>query len=115
MHEHSPDPGPEEEQSVSLDELLGLLGDRHRRRVVAELADSSPVVVTEFVRTADRSDPRSLAVALHHNHLPKLHCAGIVSWDEASGTVRRGPEFEAVEPLVELLRSNEERLPGGWP
>jgi len=113
-HPHTPEPGPEE-QSATLDELLGLLGDCHRRRVITRLADTSPVLVEEFVRTADRTDPRALAIALHHNHLPKLRSVGLVTWDEASATVHRGPQFETVEPLVELFRSNQDRLPDDWP
>ena len=100
---------------MSLDELLGLLGDHHRRRVVTELADNSPVTVEEFVRAADGVAPHSVAITLHHTHLPKLQRAGVVTWDDGAGTVSRGPEFEAVEPLVELFRSNRERLPGDWP
>jgi predicted transcriptional regulator len=107
------DTSPRGTDSPSLDTLLTLLGDRHRRRVVTALTGDSPRSVETLV-DAMEGDPRKLELALVHNHLPRLRGAGVVEWEQDAGVVRRGPQFDTVEPVVELLRSNPDALPGDW-
>lgn len=43
-----------------------------------------------------------------HTHLPKLDNLGIIVWDREAGTITRGPLWDDVEPLIELIRDKEE-------
>jgi hypothetical protein len=60
--------------------------------------------------TADDVD--SYVLALKHHHLPRLDEAGVVDWEPAANTVSRGPRFDEIEPLLELLVTHSDRLPG---
>ncbi len=54
-------------------------------------------------------------VDLHHVHLPLLEEYGFITWDRATGRVTRGPQFQKIGPLLELLAAHADELPGEWP
>jgi len=56
-------------------------------------------------------DPDTLPTSLYHVHLPTLETLGFVSWDRDAGTVRRGPDFDAIEPV---LTEYQTTLPGDF-
>lgn len=88
------------------DEWFELLADDVRREVLfGLLGDGSrdPVVtVPDGVDAGDR-DPRRVALSLWHTDLPKLADAGVVDWDREAGEVTRGPDFDAIRPLLEAV------------
>lgn len=102
----------------ALDEVFVCLADRTRRRLLASLAEhdarTGGGVDPADLAPADR-DPAQFEADLHHNHLPRLQEAGFLQWDRDSDTVRRGPRFEDIEPLLALLDDHREVLPGEWP
>ncbi|WP_435064478.1 DUF7344 domain-containing protein [Halobaculum sp. EA56] len=86
------------------DELLEVVCDARRRRVLYELLDAegeAAVAVPEGVvpGSAGRDD----RILFEHVHLPKLADAGLITWDREAGTVGRGPAFDEVRPLLEAL------------
>jgi hypothetical protein len=113
----TPDARTDESRKRPLDRALFHLSDHFRRRVLLLLSDHGPAR-TEFhlddVAGEDGMRP-PVRTRLYHVHLPKLGDAGYVEWDRESGSVRRGPNFDEVEPLVDLLHRNREHLPGQWP
>ena len=117
MTDHSyPSNGePRASDASALDTVFALLSDPRRRYIVTQLLDAEARPVEAFVRSSDRVDSRTEEIALHHTHLPKLHGASVVDWDRDAAVVRRGPRFEDVEAVVELLLSNRDALPCGWP
>lgn len=54
-------------------------------------------------------DPIVVAELLHHTHLPKLEAANIIEIDD--GVIRRGPNWDEIEPLLTIIDENRERLP----
>lgn len=77
--------------------------------LVAELTEADPPSTHHSI------DPESQAlVALAHNHLPKLDAYGIVDFDRTANVVAPGPEFDAVEPLLNLLETHADQLPTGY-
>lgn len=61
------------------------------------------------------TEPDILRTLLYHSHLPKLADMGYIEWSPDEGTVRRGPHFDEIEPLLNLLVEHEEELPYDFP
>lgn len=118
---------------LRLSTILGLLAHETRRRVLLALCDAATLQVPEALHVRGevqteqsredplpKSDPEDegysvpFEIGLYHIHLPKLADRGIIEWDRLSQTVSRGPNFEAVEPVVRLLAANAHILPGGF-
>ena len=96
------------------DTWLALLADERRRRLLLELAGSSPseggLSVPEDIVNPNE-DPVTLSVQLRHVHLPKLADVGYVDWHRDRGRVGRGPQFDDVGAVLELFRRHEDDLP----
>ena len=97
-----------------LSDQLSILAEANRRRLLIALADRNPRSIDSdgYVGGPDMSDP-NVATAMYHVHLPKLEAAGFIDWDREENVVTRGPKFEEIRPLVDLLDSHREELPGG--
>lgn len=105
-------------EGTELDQLLEALSQPTRRHIVASLTKHDP-------RTEGALDPTTLTpddrrrkqfkLELRHNHLPWLDDAGYVHWDRDANTITRGPKFDEIEPLLTLLRTHQDELPGEWP
>lgn len=52
--------------------------------------------------------------ALYHVHLPKLAEAAYIEWDADTQTIRRGPNFDEIAPLLQLMADHEDELPAAW-
>lgn len=73
---------------MTTDTTFDLLASPVRREVIAILDDEDAVArdrLTEEL-AADEDARRRLRIALHHNHLPKLADAGLVTYDEETVT-----------------------------
>lgn len=89
-----------------------------RRRILVALARHNPREVSGFMSEYFEGDDDAVAQRrsmLHHQHLPKLANAGLIEWDQDTGTITRGSRFDEIEPLVTLLDDHADKLPGGWP
>lgn len=96
-----------------LDRILDSFAKRQRRLVLLTLRRSDDVHQSDLlVRGSDGDDAE---IALVHTHLPKLEDAGYVEWDRETGTVSKGPQFDEVAPLIELIEDHADELPHGWP
>nr|WP_049918681.1 hypothetical protein [Haloferax larsenii] len=96
-----------------LDEVFGALASVHRRRLLMDLRNGHiPHLqrATRVVADGGRTDSEQLEVALFHTHLPKLDDAGFVTWNRQTGTIEPGPRFDDVEPVLELLSENHDRI-----
>lgn len=94
----------------SLDRYLKALAYENRRQLLYELEarEEEAVSVSEDVLgTQQQSDVEGVHAEYYHIHLPKLEELGIVDWDQNAGIVRRGPVFEKVSPLLEIVKTVE--------
>lgn len=102
----------------ALDRAFDALRHPYRRHILTLVAERNPRgvadVVSKHLATED-DDPERLTTELYHAHLPKLADSGYIEWDEDTHTVRRGPNFDEIAPLLRLLDDHEDELPGGWP
>lgn len=110
-------PDPRDVNFDALNHSFEALSHPYRRRILTRLHERNPREEAEFheVTRGGDDDPDRLAVELHHRHLPKLVDAGFVDWDREEDVVTRGPRFEEIAPLVELMVDHRDELPAGWP
>jgi hypothetical protein len=102
------------DEEMSADACLTLLSNARRRAVLLSINDreaDEPIPIEEVVAG---SLPDPVEVALNHNHLPKLEKHDVVRWNRERGTVAAGPAFGRIEPFIESLDGNRERLPDDW-
>lgn len=102
----------------ALDESLAILSHPYRRRILTRLRHHNPRKEAEFSANeladdADEIDRSELKI--HHKHLPKLADAGFIDWDRDADIITRGPRFDEIAPLVELMINHRDELPDGWP
>lgn len=99
----------------SLDSLFDILSNKHRRRLLIELAEkASPDEVSVHVSTVittDGEEQKSMKIHMLHTHLPKLEKEGFIEWDRDQNVVRTGPQFEMIRPVVELLSDHSDEFP----
>jgi hypothetical protein len=102
----------------TLDQLFEALSHPYRRRILTAIATRNPQHEDDFTPAEFAGDDEKFEqclTALHHNHLPRLDEAGFIEWDREAKTIRRGPRYDEIVPLVELLIAHEDELPADWP
>lgn len=108
---------PHPTQADELDESLDALSHPLRRKVLTRLTalavpDTPELEVEELVEEGDRGNE---TILLSHNHLPRLADSGFIDWDRERNVVTRGPQFDEVEAVIDVLASHEAELPANWP
>lgn len=99
----------------SLDAALRVLSGRYRRQLLGALLASGPAGSGEPVHPSDiyrpTDDPRAFELEMHHTHLPQLADADYIEWDRDTDLVWRGPRFDDLRPLLEMLWEHRAELP----
>ncbi|MDQ2052761.1 ArsR family transcriptional regulator [Natronolimnohabitans sp. A-GB9] len=100
-----------------MDECFKALSNIHRRRLLIALLDHNPqrdnVDVPEDVHEREKS-LEALQIDFNHVHLPSLEEAGFIRWNRDAGEVVKGPRFDEIRPLLELMRNHADELPDDW-
>lgn len=117
MTDHSPRNQPVQRERATLDELFEVLSKPPRRRILTALANANPRHEVEFAPRDFTSNEQceDVLVSLQHAHLPKLDEAGFIEWNHGSKTITRGPRFDEIAPLIELMTTHRDELPVSWP
>lgn len=55
-----------------------------------------------------------LLIEMTHAHLPKMEELGVIEWDQEDNVVTKGPAFDELRPLLELIDKHQDELPDGW-
>lgn len=101
----------------TMDEYLQALTDTHRRRLLVALLEHNPqrdtVAVPEDVHEGEKA-LETLQTKFYHSHLPRLEEAGFIRWNRDTHEVVKGPRFEEIRPLLELMRDHADELPDDW-
>ena len=103
-------------EKISFEDMVDALADVQRRKVLVALLehnpqDDTPVVIAD---SDSESDAVERLVTMQHVHLPKLADYGFIEWNEETHEVTKGPKFDEIRPLLELLDDHEDELPAGW-
>ena len=101
-----------------IDECLSALSNVHRRRVLMALLEHNPqkdtaTHVPEEIHVGE-AELDVLRAELHHTHLPKLEELGLIRWNQADEEVVKGPRFDEIRPLLELMANHAAELPDDW-
>jgi hypothetical protein len=109
-------PPRQSKKADDLGEMLEILSHPHRRRIITRLHDRNPRDEDEFEleELAGDDELENGTIDLFHNHLPKLAEAGFVNWDQEQHIVTRGPRFEEIAPLIDLMVAHQDELPANW-
>lgn len=101
-----------------LDTALDLLADRYRRRLLIALLEHNPQdgqdtqIPAEITIRDENLD--QLQIQIVHTHLPKLENSGVIVWDRSSNNVSKGPQFDELLPLLQLMYDHADDLPDEW-
>ena len=106
------------DEEVPLDTIFRALSHPTRRHILTtlrqkQLRRSNEIPVAAL--TPDESDNGRFHVRLYHQHLPRLDTVGFISWNPDEETIRPGPNYGAITPVVDLLDANQDELPADWP
>lgn len=87
--------------------------DPTRRRLLLALLDHTPRPDEKLCATdgGDDDEVSRIQSRLYHIHLPKLEAAGLIEWDRETGEIHRGPNFDEVQDVLEVLQEYERELP----
>lgn len=98
------------------DEALDALAHVQRRKLLVALLDHNPQNDTPELDldSADDSDTVERLIEMEHVHLPKLVEYEFIEWDREKNEVAKGPKFDEIRPLLELLTDHVEELPDDW-
>lgn len=90
-----------------MDEIFDALSNAHRRRLLVALLEGGPqgdgVAVPEDIHEEEQT-LETLRSECYHSHLPRLEEAGFVRWNRETNQVSRGPAFDEIRPVLELIR-----------
>jgi len=103
---------PEEPTATGESRLPPVLNDRYRLMITLLLLEDGQKSESDLLL---RGEPESREVKddLVENHLPKLEEAGYIEWDRESGTISKGPRFDEIEPILELM--GDDQSLADWP
>jgi hypothetical protein len=103
--------------SEPMDAVLDALADPHRRKLLVALLEHSPREADDrdpFDVLSDAEEPEVLQTNLVHWHLPKLEEMGYITWDRTTHDISKGPKWDEIGPVVELIDEHSDELPDGW-
>jgi hypothetical protein len=102
--------------AVSFDDIVDALANIQRRMVLVRLLRNNPHGDRKITVTDSSSGEATVErpVAMHHTHLPRLVDHGFITWDEEANEVARGPNFDEIRPVLELLDEHRGKIPDDW-
>ncbi|RLM32761.1 helix-turn-helix transcriptional regulator [Haloarcula sp. Atlit-120R] len=102
------------------DRVFEALANPYRRQLLLPMFESNPqddddldpLRLLKEGQTTDDLDVTQLN--LEHVHLPKLADMGFIEWDRESGDLSKGPNWEEIAPLLQLMDDHRDELPDEW-
>lgn len=101
-------------QAILFDDMVDALADIRRRKLLVALLEHNPQDEPGVVGEEGEVEAAKKLLEMRHVHLPKLADYGLVIWDEEAHEVAKGPNFDEVRPLLELLDDHADELPPDW-
>ena len=92
--------------------MVHILGERQRRLLLLLLRQKGRLLENDAMFRGKREQVEQ---ALVRHHLPELEKAGYIEWDRETGEISKGPRFDEIEPILELMEKHDDELPPDWP
>jgi len=102
---------------VRFSTALSALGDPYRRQLLLALTEHNPQDdddVDPLDLVAEKDEPSVLNTELVHIHLPKLEDMGYITWNRTTNKISKGPKWDDIAPLLQLIYNHQEELPEEW-
>jgi hypothetical protein len=90
--------------------MFTVLSHTDRRQILLLLAQHDSASEFDVDDLSQVSDSQDIELSLYHNHLPKLSQTGFINWNRETDTISRGPQFEKIEHILDLLVERREKL-----
>lgn len=102
--------------ATTLSAQLDALSHRPQRQLLVSLCHENPQDDTPFDGDEPRLEDEELETLyeLRHFHLPEMERKGFIDYDRGNHVITKGPNFEEIEPLVELIDRHSDELPDDW-
>ena len=107
---------PREKQVIdSWDRVFTALSAEPRRQIIVALndlpADNRVLLPEAAMSPTMQPDREQFVLELCHHHLPRLEAHGFIEWTKEPFRAARGPRFEEVAVVIELLQENATQIP----
>ncbi|WP_238709604.1 DUF7344 domain-containing protein [Natronorubrum halophilum] len=99
------------------DEFFRAVANVQRRRLLVRMLSHNPEDESKVYtgdRETDEEELATLLIEMQHTHLPLLEEYGFIDWDRQNHEVSKGPEFDEIRPLLEMMVEHQGELPEGW-
>lgn len=93
-------------ETTSTDAIFDALSNSRRRQLLFALLEHNPQVVSPQSTNGEKQ----YTLKDYHVHLPKLTDNEFITYE--SNKMEKGPRFEEIRPVLELLESQSDELPG---
>lgn len=102
--------------ATPLSAQLDSLSHRPQRQLLVSLSHNNPQDDTPFDSEKPEFQHEELESLfdLRHFHLPEMEDKGFVEYDREDNLITKGPNFDEIEPLVELIDRHSDELPDDW-
>lgn len=102
--------------TITFAEQLGAVSHRLQRQLLVALfrrnpRDDTPIDSDEFEL---EDGDLEILFDYQHYHLPDLESKGLIDYDREDHSVTKGPLFEEIKPLIELIDEHKDELPPDW-
>lgn len=99
-------------------DFLNIVANDYRRRLLIALLEHDRREETDRrlpddIATTDAARDKQVA-ELRHCHLPMLTRSELIEWEPETNTVAKGPRFDDIRPLLEVLATQSDELPDKW-
>lgn len=108
---------PESNRETVFDVALSALSNPYRRQLLVALLDHNPQDDADrdpLDLLSENDESTVLQTELGHHHLPKLDEMGYISWNRTTNEISKGPNWDEIGPLLELINTHRAELPDGW-
>jgi len=93
---------------------------QYRRHLLLALLEENPQSDEErdplrlLIKSGRVDDVDTGRVARYHIHLPKLQDLDYIRRNPDTAQISKGPRWDEVSPLLELIRNHRDELPDDW-
>lgn len=98
------------------DTVLESLSSSYRRQLLMALLHHNPQDDHDHdpMDLSSESDNEVMQSDIIHNHLPKLEELGYIEWERTTNQVKKGPNWNEIAPLLQLINNHRDELPDEW-